>query len=61
VAHEGVGGGAVPVLLVGRADDGVASAHPRDGAVAGADEADALSDVEGLSDGVAVPVGAPRA
>src|SRR3954447_14595843 len=58
VAHEGVGGGAVPVLLVGRADDGVAGADPDDGTVAGADQADALGDVQRLADGVAVPVGA---
>src|SRR5215218_3025792 len=61
VAHEGVGGGAVPVLLPGRADGGVAGADAQHGAVAGADEADALADVQGLADGGDVPVAAgPR-
>ena len=51
-------GGAVPVVLTGRADDGVAGADAHHRAVAGADEADALGDVQGLADGVGVPVGA---
>jgi hypothetical protein len=45
------------VLLVWRADDGVTGADAREAAVAGADQADALGDVEGLADGVGVPVG----
>src|SRR3954453_21933915 len=56
VAHEGVGGRAVPVLLVRRADDGVAGAEAQDAAVARADEPDTLADVKGLADGVPVPV-----
>src|SRR4051794_33556018 len=58
VAHERVGRGAVPVLLAGRADDGVAGPDAQDGAVTGADEADTVGDVQGLADGVGVPVGA---
>src|SRR5882757_4495249 len=42
VAHEGVGGGAVPVLLAGWADDGVTGPDAQHGAVAGADQAGAL-------------------
>jgi hypothetical protein len=48
----------VPVLLIGRADDGVSGAHPQHGAVAGADQPDALGDVQRPADGVPVPVGA---
>src|SRR4051812_16007489 len=57
VAHEGVGGGAVPVLLVGRADDGLAGVDTHHGPIADADQTDALSDVQCLSDSVRVPVG----
>ena len=57
VAHEGVGGGAVPVVLAGRADDGLAGADAEHRTVAGTDEADSLGDVQGLADGVGVPVG----
>src|SRR4051812_365578 len=58
VAHERVGGGAVPVVLVRRADDGLAGVDAQHLPVAGADETDALGDVQGLPDGVGVPVGA---
>src|SRR3954452_3403085 len=42
VAHEGVRRGAVPVLLPGRADDGVTGAHAQHRAVARAHQPDAL-------------------
>jgi hypothetical protein len=58
VAHEGVGGRAVPVVFPGRVDDGVAGAHAEHRAVARADESDALGDVQGLADRMGVPVGA---
>ena len=47
VAHEDVGGGAMPVVFVGWADAGVTGAHT---ALArrGADDADALGDVQGV-------------
>src|SRR2546421_301208 len=57
VAHEGVAGGAMPVVLVGWADDRVAGTDAQDRAVSGTDESDAFGDVQGLADGVAGPVG----
>jgi hypothetical protein len=56
VAHERVGGGAVPVL-VGRADDGLTGVDAHHGSVAGADQTDALGHVQCLPDGVRVPIG----
>src|SRR3954451_9611669 len=56
VAHKGVGGRAVPVLLVRGADEGVAGADSDGLAVTRADQADALGDVQGLTDRVSVPV-----
>jgi hypothetical protein len=41
-------GGAVPVFLAGRAPDSLASADAYDTAVAGADQADAVGDVQDL-------------
>src|SRR4029453_16281606 len=58
VAHELVGGGAVPVPLARGRVDGLAGMDLDDLAAAGLDEADALGDVEGLAQGVAVPGGA---
>src|SRR4051812_21834315 len=58
VAHQLALGRAVPVLLAGGRPDGLAGADPHDAPVAGADEADPVGDVEGLADGVGVPVGA---
>jgi hypothetical protein len=46
------------VLLAWRCPDGVAGAHADDRAVAVDDQSDALDDVQGLADGVGVPVGA---
>jgi hypothetical protein len=57
-AHEGACGGAVPVLFAGQPSHGVAGAHAQNRSVAGADETDALGDVQGLADGVGVSVGA---
>jgi hypothetical protein len=53
-----VGGGAVPVPLVGRRVDDVASADLLDGAAAGLYQPLAVGHVEGLADGVGVPRGA---
>ena len=46
VFHEGVGGGAVPVFLAGRAPDGLPGVGFDLLAVAGADPGDALKDME---------------
>jgi hypothetical protein len=53
-----VGGGAVPVPLVGRGVDGLAGADLGHLSTAGLDQPDALDDVEGLPDRVGVPGGA---
>jgi hypothetical protein len=53
--HEVVGGGAVPVPLLRWGVDGISGAHHDDLAAAGLDQSDAFSDVQCLSDGVAVP------
>src|SRR5438445_313614 len=58
VTHEVAVGGAVPVFLAGRRVDGIAGTHPDDGAVAGDDKTGPVGDVQGLADGVGVPVGA---
>jgi hypothetical protein len=58
VVHEGVRRGTVPVLLVRRAENGVAGAHACDRAVARPHQADTLRDVQGLAHRVGVPVGA---
>ena len=55
VSHEVVGGGAVPVPLVGRRVDRLACADLDDVAAAGLDKADAVDDVQRLADGVGVP------
>src|SRR5712691_12046990 len=57
VAHEVSGGSAVPVFLAWRGVDGVAGTHADDCAVAGLHEPDAVGNVQGLADGVGVPVG----
>ena len=49
VGHEVGVGGAVPVLLTGQALDGLTGADTHDVAVAGADQADAVGDVQGLA------------
>ncbi|SFH20740.1 PHP domain-containing protein [Streptomyces mirabilis] len=56
VGHERGVGGAVPVLLAGRALDGLSGAHACDVSVSGADQSDAVGDVEGLAVGVGVPI-----
>lgn len=43
---KGVGGGAVPALLAGWADEGVAGPDAQRRSVAGADQSDALGDVQ---------------
>ena len=58
MGHEGRVGVSVPVLLSGRALDGLAGADAYDAPVAGAYETGAVRDVEGLAVGVGVPVGA---
>src|SRR4051812_27461125 len=58
VAHERLGGGAVPVVLVRRADDRLTGVDAQHLTVTGADQADALGDVQGLTDRVGMPVGA---
>jgi hypothetical protein len=58
VGHEVLGGGAVPVLLVGRRVDDVARADLGDLAAAGLHQTLSVGDVEGLADGVGVPGGA---
>src|SRR4051812_13849185 len=57
VAHERVGRGAVPVLLPGWADHGVARAGADDRAVTRAHQTDALGDVQRLAHVVGVPDG----
>ena len=49
VDHEPVGGGAVPVLLVGLEEDAVAGADDLDGSAAALAQADALGDEDGLA------------
>ena len=53
-----VGGGAVPVFLVGRAGHAFAGVGFDDGSVAGADEGNVGDDLQGLAKYVGVPVGA---
>lgn len=54
VLHEPVRGGAVPVLLAGRAGDRLAGVGFDDGDVAGGDQRDAGHDVQGLAQDVGV-------
>jgi hypothetical protein len=49
--HQSVGGGAVPVLLVGLDVDAVAGLDDLDGAAAALAQADALGDEQALSEG----------
>src|SRR5512132_332225 len=58
--HEAVGGGAVPVVLVGLEEDAVAGTDDLDRAAAALAEPDALRDVDRLAKRVRVPRG-PRA
>ena len=55
VGHEVVGGGAMPVLLVGGCVDDVAGSDLDDVAAPGPSQPGAFGDVEGLAEGVGVP------
>src|SRR3954453_15788769 len=58
VDHEPIGGGAVPVLLVGLEQDAVTGADDLDRAAPALAQAYALGDEDGLAQRVAGPVGA---
>ena len=56
MGHETVGSGAVPVLFTRRGVERVAGVGLEEGAVAAADQGDAVEDVQGLPQAVRVPV-----